>query len=124
MSIEDTRVEVSQRLLASLAKIPLGSEIIEERDLILYRNGGAAITVGDVLDARDVLAQPQERGADPELIAWLQTMRKKAQHQPSGRTPINVPTIDAILAALALPAPVIERGDGVAEDDRNARVCK
>ena len=41
--------------LEPLSLIPVGSEIFEDRGLILYRNGHNYITVGDVLDARAAL---------------------------------------------------------------------
>lgn len=44
-----------RKALTPLADIPLGGEIIEESDLVLYHNGGKAITVGDVLAAQVAL---------------------------------------------------------------------
>lgn len=44
--------------LKPLAELVVGSEVIEDRDLILYKNGGKCITVGDVLDARKALSTP------------------------------------------------------------------
>jgi hypothetical protein len=41
--------------LKRLAALPIGAEIADERDLVLYKNAGKAITVGDVLDARAAL---------------------------------------------------------------------
>lgn len=39
------------------ASIPLGPEVVEDAELVLYRNGPALITVGDVLRLRAALAQ-------------------------------------------------------------------
>lgn len=38
-----------------LASIPIGDEVAEDSDLVLYRNGAGSITVGDVLSARRAL---------------------------------------------------------------------
>jgi hypothetical protein len=43
------------RALRPLAELAVGPEVIEDRDLVLYKNGGKCLTVGDVLDARAVL---------------------------------------------------------------------
>ena len=44
-------------VLTPLAKTAIGAEIEEDSDLILYKNAGRCITVGDVLDARALLAE-------------------------------------------------------------------
>ena len=50
-----TQVAALREVLNPLAEIPIGAEIEEDRDLVLYKNAGRAITVGDVLDARAAL---------------------------------------------------------------------
>ena len=49
--------------LKVLAAIPIGAEIEEDRGLVLYKNAGRAITVGDVLDARAALAKAKGEAA-------------------------------------------------------------
>jgi hypothetical protein len=48
------------KALKPLAALPIGTEIEEDRDLVLYKNAGRAITVGDVLEARSALARLTE----------------------------------------------------------------
>jgi hypothetical protein len=43
--------------LEPLAKLPLGPEIIESTEWVVYKNAGQAITVGDVLRARSASAR-------------------------------------------------------------------
>jgi hypothetical protein len=69
--LDRARREADARLIAAgpallgalrpLAAIPIGPEIEHDRDLILYRNAGRDITVGDVLDARAVIAKAEGR---------------------------------------------------------------
>ena len=42
--------------LAPLAKLPIGPEVVADPDLVLYRNAGRSITVGDVLTARNAIS--------------------------------------------------------------------
>ena len=59
---------VLKSALAPLAAIPIGGEIFDDRDLILYKNGGRAITVGDVLNAKDALG-PKPMTSEPAISA-------------------------------------------------------
>lgn len=55
LSLLTDRTLKYEAALKPLAEIPLGGEIIEHVDHILYINMGKAITVGDVLAARAAL---------------------------------------------------------------------
>lgn len=56
LTSSEERVRELEGGLRHLASLPLGAEIIEEIDLVLYANAGRSITVGDVLEARRLLA--------------------------------------------------------------------
>ncbi len=45
--------------LKPLAAIPIGAEIEKDRDLVLFKNAGKSITVGDVLEARAAIASAE-----------------------------------------------------------------
>lgn len=47
---------------------PIGPEMIDDPDLVLHRNAGRMITVGDVLRLRDTILSP--RGEQTEAVAW------------------------------------------------------
>ena len=49
--------------LRPLAATAIGAEIEEDRDLVLYKNAGRSITVGDVLEARDAIAKAKGEAA-------------------------------------------------------------
>lgn len=46
--------------LRPLAALPIGAEIAEDRDLVLYKNAGRAVTVGDVLEARAAISAAKD----------------------------------------------------------------
>lgn len=48
--------------LRPLADLPIGGEIEDDRDLVIYRNADKAITVGDVLAARAAIAKAEGKG--------------------------------------------------------------
>lgn len=47
--------------LRPLADLPIGAEIEFDRDLVIYKNAGKSVTVGDVLDARAAIDKAEGR---------------------------------------------------------------
>ncbi len=54
--------------VSALASIPIGPEIADDRDMILYRNGTGSITVGDVLYAKAALTKALGKSPDAVLM--------------------------------------------------------
>lgn len=41
----------------ALSSLPIGSEIVEDESVVIYRNGAGSITVGDVLAAKRAVSR-------------------------------------------------------------------
>jgi len=49
--------------LSPLAMLPVGAEVASDSDLVIYKNAGRSITIGDILRARAALnKEPDQRG--------------------------------------------------------------
>ena len=89
-----TALEAALRPLASL---PIGAEIEDDHDLVLYKNAGKSITVGDVLNARAALRSPAPAPAETEEDRALANFDKIKDSFFASN--------DAMLAAPASPSP-------------------
>lgn len=49
------RLATYEAALRPLASLPIGPEIEDDHDLVIYKNAGRSITVGDILAARKAL---------------------------------------------------------------------
>lgn len=56
--------------LTPLANLPIGAELENDADLVLYKNAGRSITVSDVLAARDAIRKEHSKEADTRRQAF------------------------------------------------------
>jgi len=55
-----TQIEHMLEALEPLSSIPIGDELYDHEDAVIYKNGGKSITVGDVLKARAAITKAKE----------------------------------------------------------------